>query len=88
MRQPRDQKWLPVVLEDRCTGCGRCVEACTPACLEILNEAAVLTRPNRCGSEEHCIPMCHTRAIRMCWMPMRGDVAVGLWRDGAPARTA
>jgi len=26
-------KWLPAILEEFCTGCGRCVAACGPACL-------------------------------------------------------
>src|SRR5215469_6240610 len=42
-------KWLPVIVEDACTGCGLCVAACGPACLETQNLVAILTRPEDCG---------------------------------------
>lgn len=73
------QKWLPVIAEDRCTGCGLCVEACGPACLEIVDQLAVLVRPDQCGSEEHCIAPCRDDAIRMDWVPTDGNRAVGRW---------
>ena len=73
------QKWVPVVAEDQCTGCGLCVEACGPACLEMVDNLPVLTRPDQCGSEEHCIAPCPEDAIRMQWVPMHGDRAVGRW---------
>jgi ferredoxin len=43
--QKKAFKWLPVVIEEFCTGCGLCVEACGPACLETKNQVAVLERP-------------------------------------------
>jgi len=73
-------KWLPVVAGDRCAGCGRCVEACGPNCLEIAKGIAVLPRPDECGSEEHCITECRDDAIRMEWVRMEGNKAVGVWR--------
>ncbi len=73
------RKWVPVIAEDRCTGCGLCVEACGPACLEIVESIAVLVRPDQCGSEEHCIAPCRDDAIRMDWVPMDGNLAVGRW---------
>jgi len=76
-------KWLPVVDEDLCTGCGACVEACGPACLEIVGGVAVLVRPQACGSEEHCIAPCPERCIRMAWVPAQGDRSVGEWRESA-----
>lgn len=74
-----DKKWVPVVFPDRCTGCGLCVEACGPQCLEIEDGIAVLVRPDACGSEEHCIPVCRDDAIRMRWVAMDGDKKVGRW---------
>ncbi len=73
------QKWVPVIMEDRCTGCGLCVEACGLACLDMVDNLAVLVRPDQCGSEEHCIAPCRDDAIHMHWVPMEGDPAVGRW---------
>ena len=77
-------KWLPVVEEDHCTGCGACVEVCGPRCLDILDGVAVLSRPHACGSEEHCIEPCPEGAIHMRWVPLGGDVTVGRWRMTGP----
>ena len=78
-----DSKWIPVVIEELCSGCNLCVAACGPACLELELEAsvAVLSRPNECGSEEHCIGVCPEDAIYMAWVPMEGDPAIGEWRS-------
>lgn len=74
-------KWVPVVDEDICDGCGVCVEACGPRCLEIVDGVSVLTRPDACGSEEHCIAPCPQACINMAWVPMDGDRSVGKWKD-------
>jgi len=73
-------KWVPVVDIDYCTGCGECVEACGPQCLEIVDSIAVLVRSDKCGSEEHCIEPCPEVAIHMEWVEMYGDEKVGKWR--------
>lgn len=73
-------KWMPVILADRCTGCGLCVWACGPQCLELIDGVAVLTRPERCGSEEHCIAACQDNAIHMHWIPTESNRSVGKWR--------
>ncbi len=73
-------KWLPVIDLDNCTGCGECVEACGPKCLEIANnDFAVLIRADLCGSEEHCIEPCPEDTIHMEWIEMLGDESVGKW---------
>lgn len=74
-------KWLPVVDVDRCTGCGDCVKACGPKSLEIIQQVAVLVRPDTCGSEEHCIAPCQHDAIAMAWMPALGDRTRGKWTE-------
>ena len=40
-------KWVPVVDEEHCTGCGLCVEACGPCCLEIVDDIAIPVRPDK-----------------------------------------
>ena len=72
-------KWLPVINPDCCTGCGKCVEACGPKCLKIINETAVPVRPDQCGSEEHCIAPCPEKAIHMEWIEAEEDKSGGKW---------
>jgi Na+-translocating ferredoxin:NAD+ oxidoreductase RNF subunit RnfB len=72
-------KWVPVVDEDLCMGCGACVEACGPRSLEMVNGKAVLVRPHTCGSEEHCIAPCGFDAIHMRWVEMAGHWNIGRW---------
>lgn len=74
------EKWVPMIDPARCTGCKRCVEACGPKSLELVNGVAVLVRPDTCGSEEHCIAPCQDDAIHMAWVPMEADLGVGRWR--------
>lgn len=75
-------KWLPFVFADHCTGCGLCVDACGPRCLAMSAGLAVLTGPDLCGSEAHCVDACKDDAIRMVWAPFDGSRAVGRWRGG------
>lgn len=75
----RGLKWVPVVDPDLCNGCGLCIDACGPQSLELVRGLAVLTLPDTCGSEEHCIPVCSVQAIRMEWVPFGGKRARGRW---------
>jgi Na+-translocating ferredoxin:NAD+ oxidoreductase RNF subunit RnfB len=75
-------KWMPIVLEDRCTGCGLCVEACGPKSLAIADDVAALVLPDTCGSEEHCISACKDEAIQMAWLPFSRNRNVGRWNEG------
>lgn len=80
-------KWVPVIDEERCTGCRLCADACGPNCIDLVDGKAVLARPDTCGSEEHCIAPCQDDAIRMDWVLMLGNQAVGGWRvDGIPSQ--
>lgn len=79
-------KWMPVVLADRCTGCGLCVDACGPRSLAMVDGIAVLAFPDTCGSEEHCISACRDEAIQMEWLPFSGTRTVGRWNDDAMER--
>jgi len=86
VKEELQYKWLPVVVEDACIGCGLCVAACGPACLETQNLVATLTRPQDCGSEEHCIRACPEDAIHMTWVPSEGDYSQGCWRTSEQIR--
>jgi Na+-translocating ferredoxin:NAD+ oxidoreductase RNF subunit RnfB len=74
-------KWLPIVDEETCTGCGLCVDACGPRCLGVADGVALLLCGDPCGSEEHCVDACPEDAIHMQWIPYCGNSHVGLWRN-------
>lgn len=78
-------KWLPIVDPEACTGCGLCAAACGPLCLEMVGEYPILTNAAACGSEEHCIGVCESDAIRMAWVSLEGDTLRGKWCSGASA---
>lgn len=48
---------------ERCTGCGKCAEACHEGAIEIVNGKAVLTRENYCDGLGDCLPACPAGAI-------------------------
>ena len=75
------EKWMPAILEDQCTGCGLCVEACGPKSLVMVEGVAVLAFPDTCGSEEHCIAVCKDDAIQMAWLPFSGNRNTGRWNE-------
>ncbi len=78
-------KWLPIIDASRCTGCSKCVAACGPACLAVVDQLAHLTNPLTCGSEEHCIPACPEDAIHMEWVLTEGVPSIGEWTSSKPA---
>lgn len=73
-------KWVPVINEELCIGCNRCVLACGPKSLELIDFVAVLVRLDTCGSEEHCIGPCESDAISMAWVEADGNRLRGKWR--------
>jgi len=82
-------KWLPVIDAELCTSCRACVDACGPGCLTIPEQrTAVLTNPDACGSEEHCIAPCPEHCITMEWIPWRGDIGRGVWTYRDPVHRA
>lgn len=78
-------KWVPVIDEELCTGCGACVEACGPRSLALVEKIAVLSHPHTCGSEEHCIAPCLDDAIHMAWVRLEGDGSRGKWKGALEA---
>ena len=51
-----DSKWMPIVLEEQCIGCGLCVDACGPKSLAMADGIAVLAFPDTCGSRSIASP--------------------------------
>jgi len=54
---------LPMILEERCTGCGDCVEVCPTGALELADGRAVLARPEDCAYCADCETLCPEGAI-------------------------
>ncbi len=73
-------KWLPVINQNYCTGCGECVKACEHNCIEMVWDFATLQRAADCGSNGNCKNACPENGIQMDWVLMEGDVTVGKWR--------
>ena len=73
-------KWVPAVDPILCNGCGACIEACEPQCLELDGNIVSLTRPDPCMSDEHCVSACAVDAIRMEWSPVVGEQTRGRWQ--------
>jgi NAD-dependent dihydropyrimidine dehydrogenase PreA subunit len=63
-----DQTVLPEIDEVRCSGCGKCVVACAPHALALLNGKVVLVRPDLCAYEGGCEPVCPEGAIALPYL--------------------
>ena len=74
-------KRLPDVNLEKCTGCGKCVKACRPKSLVVVNDDfAILMRADTCSSGGHCVESCPEDAINMEWIEMRGEHVSGEWK--------
>ena len=49
--------------EEKCTGCGLCVNACHEGAIELINGKAKLTREDYCDGLGDCLPSCPVEAI-------------------------
>src|SRR5215472_16357497 len=70
---------MPVILNENCTGCGLCVEACGPKSLIMTDGFAVLACPHTCGSEGALHLGLQDDAIHLAWLPFSGERSVGKW---------
>ena len=48
---------------DRCTGCEKCVEACTFGVLEWLDDRPIIVNPSNCSACLECKLSCPANAI-------------------------
>ena len=49
--------------EEKCNGCGICVDACHEGAIELIDGKAKLTREDYCDGRGDCLPACPTGAI-------------------------
>lgn len=61
--------------EDKCTGCGICVDACHEGAIGLVNGKAKLMRDDYCDGLGDCLPTCPTGAIsfmkKILWLMMK-----------------
>jgi nitroreductase/NAD-dependent dihydropyrimidine dehydrogenase PreA subunit len=60
---PQAEPFL-LIDEDRCLGCGRCVELCPSRALRVIEDKARVVAPSCIGCD-HCAAACPTEAIRV-----------------------
>lgn len=56
---------LPRIITAKCTGCGRCVEACPTNALATVGQKAQLVRPDDCTYCTICQDLCPEGAIEL-----------------------
>ena len=49
--------------EEKCDGCGACVNACHEGAIDLINGKAKLMREHYCDGLGDCLPACHAGAI-------------------------
>lgn len=53
----------PTIDQEKCTGCGECVDICPSEVLELVNEKAEAVHAEECVGCESCIEVCEQEAI-------------------------
>lgn len=52
-----------VIVDDKCTGCGECVDVCPVSVYELQNNKSVPVRAEDCIGCEACVEVCPVDAI-------------------------
>jgi len=55
----------PIVIEEKCVGCGDCVDICPQDVFEIQNDKSVVVNADECVECESCIEACEEDAIEL-----------------------
>ena len=55
----------PVVDEDKCTGCGNCVEICPSEVYQMEEDLSIPARPEDCIECWACVNQCPTESIQL-----------------------
>ena len=54
-----------IIDEEKCKGCGECVETCPAEVLELQDEKAVVVNPDDCLECGSCVEVCEEGAITL-----------------------
>ena len=55
--------YKPIINEDKCVGCGSCVDICPAQVLELQDGKAVAVREEDCLGCESCMGTCDNEAV-------------------------
>lgn len=54
---------MSIRINDKCVGCGRCVEVCPGSLIDLVNRRAVMKYPRDCWGCASCLKECRVGAI-------------------------
>jgi NAD-dependent dihydropyrimidine dehydrogenase PreA subunit len=54
-----------IIDEEKCTGCGECVDVCPAEVLELQDDKAVVINEDECLECESCVETCEQEAITL-----------------------
>ena len=61
--QPKSRRLIPNIDLDHCTACGNCVALCPTQAVEIVDDKAMIVRPEACTYCDVCETFCPEGAI-------------------------
>jgi MinD superfamily P-loop ATPase len=64
---------VPEIDEEKCTGCGDCVDSCPTGAAELVDGHASIARPNDCDYCTECEVLCPSDAITCPFEIVLGD---------------
>ncbi|MCS6848547.1 MAG: 4Fe-4S binding protein [Anaerolineae bacterium] len=64
---------IPRIDEQRCTGCGNCAALCPTQAVQVVNDKAVIVRPEACVYCDVCETFCPEGAIGRPFLIVFGE---------------
>jgi len=63
-------KVIPYIDDEKCIGCGICVEVCPTRVFKLSSKKAVVMRPEVCNGCALCVENCPVDAIELKWIDL------------------
>ncbi|MBE2223729.1 MAG: 4Fe-4S binding protein [Anaerolineae bacterium] len=60
-----EERWIPQIDKELCTGCGDCIVICPTDALELVSGVALLIAPSACNYCADCETTCPVDAIAL-----------------------
>lgn len=61
----KKSRFIVAIDENKCIGCGNCIEACLTEALQLINGKAKLINEKLCDGFGSCIAACQNHAIKL-----------------------